>query len=310
MESPMNQRTAPVRMRNKSAVCCRRMDKSPEECRVIGTGSRAFGWFHPVLDIRHSVLLAALIAGSCPLASSAPAATPEQPVPLSPEANDFVTSLILLSVKDRYVDDDDWGGSKRVQSGLNIRMEHGRLKTSRRWKQIKHGTWKRAEVQLLDPQEHFKLTIILLPSSKDGEPRYHVRANARLRVAGRQQEWANGLKLYSVSADAIADVKFSGNLKINRRFTDKDGSRTLTILPEMETASLELSGMRFTRIGHAKGTIAREFGRSVESIVRRLIRRESNRLASRINERINRKPERFEIPLGFLAFTNSKSPTD
>ena len=121
---------------------------------------------------------------SCSALTAVPESNQLQPVPLTDEAVALLRSMIMLLVPETYTEDDDWGTTQQIQSGLNLRLDGTRLRTSRRWKDVNHGTWKRAEIQLLDPQEKFDLQVALLPTDDRNSTRYEVEANARLKVRG------------------------------------------------------------------------------------------------------------------------------
>ena len=224
-----------------------------------------------------------------------------QPVPMSPEATEFLRGTILFLIPETTVDEDDWGQTRRVQSGLNVKFDGLQVRTSRRWKEAKHGEWKRAVVTLLDPTKQLELQVETVPQEDASASLYRVHAKARIRVQGRQQRWNKGVKLYSISGEAIADVALSADIKLERSVITSDGSGRLRILPSVQAASIRLLGFRLQRVGHARGALVREFGRSLKSIVKRMVARKSNKLTAKINAKIQKKPERFEIPLGIFA---------
>lgn len=225
---------------------------------------------------------------------------PAEPIPLSAEATEFIRATILLLAPKTSVDEDDWGRTRRVQSGLNVRMDGLQLRTSRRWKQVRHGTWKRAEVILENPQEHFELSVEILPQDDDNSL-HRIHARTRVRLRGRQQRWTNGVKIYSVSGEGVADVVLHADVQFRQQVVTSEGDSQLRILPEIKAASMQLNSFQLRRVGHAKGALVREFGRSFESIAKRLVSRRNDKLASKINEKIQKKPDRFEIPLGIFA---------
>ncbi|MEZ6133017.1 MAG: hypothetical protein R3C59_30465 [Planctomycetaceae bacterium] len=220
--------------------------------------------------------------------------------PLADDVTQFIKGMALLLLPDTYRDDDDWGDTKRVQSGLNVRLDGLKLDTSRRWKDVYHGTWQRVDARLVNPAQHFQLAISVLPRTDPSSPRYRVRANMRLAATGCQQQWTLGVKLYSVSADVVADVAMDAVVEFRSQFVDDDASRRLRVLPHVETVSVVLRNMTLNRVSHAKGSAVREVGNLWESLVQRAVRRKSNHLSTKINAKIQKKPERFELPAGIL----------
>lgn len=226
---------------------------------------------------------------------------PQEETPLSPEVTNFIKGMALMLLPSTYTDDDDWNLHKRVQSGLNVKFKGLKLDTSRRWKDIRHGTWQRVDATLVDPEGHFQLAISFLPRTKADEPRYRVRAKMRLRAVARQQRWNLGARLYSVSADVVADISFDADLHFQTQLVKTDNGTQLRVLPKIETANARVDGFSLRSVSHAKGGAVREFGNVIEAIVKRAVRKKGEKLPNKINGKIMKKPERFEIPAGILA---------
>ncbi len=222
-------------------------------------------------------------------------------IPMSPEAVQFIKGMALMLLPETYSDDDDWGNQKRVQSGLNVKMKGLKIDTSRRWKEVNHGTWQRVDATLVDPQKHFQLAIALLPKIDRGVPRYRVTARLRLRATGRQQRWNYGARLYSVSADVVADVAFAADLQFRSDLLRTDDGNKLRVLPHLGTATARLEGFSLRSVGHAKGGAVREFGNLVEGLLQSAVKKKSQKLPTKINAKVQKKPEKFEIPAGILA---------
>lgn len=228
--------------------------------------------------------------------------------PLAPEANQFLRGMALMLMPTTYTDDDDWGQQKRIQSGLNVGFDGLRLDTSRRWKEVNHGSWKRVDATLVEPQEHFRLKVSLLPRIEHDVPRYRIHASARLRATGRQQRWNFGVKLYSISADVLADLDFLADVSFRSEVIRNDDGSRLRVLPHIEQASLALTGFSLRNVSHMKGGAVREFGHGIESLIRRAVRKKGDKLADKINGKVQKKPEKFEVPAGILAVFGTQSP--
>lgn len=309
--------------------------------------------------MRWIVVLTALI-------SAGSAAHPIEPdeVPLSDEATGLIRGMTLLLLPEVYSDDDNWGRTKRIQSGLNVELDGLRLDTSRRWKNVSHGTWRRVDATLIKPQEFFQLQLsrlsdnrtadrnsVLLPNSKssllpndpaqrtdsalpttpgvllipadasadgvtdthrdistqnaDGgsassAPRYRIRGSLRLFARGSQQQWNRGIKLYSVSADLVADIALTADVEFQTDIVEREGKTRLRVLPEILNARIQLTSFHVDRLAGLGGEAARAIGEAFESLVAQRVRKENARLAKRVNEKIRKRPEKFEVPAGFL----------
>ena len=235
---------------------------------------------------------------------------PNTETPLSAQATEFLRGMALVMLPDTYTDDDDWGKEKRIQSGLNIERDGLKIHTSRRWKNVNHGTWQRVDAKLIDPEKHFQLSVSLLPREEQSVPRYRIRSSMRLNATGRQQGWSLGAKLYSVSAETWADVSVVVDVQFRTQLTKTDdGKNKLRVLPHVERTRVRLEDFSLRRISHAKGSAVREYGNIWEGILRRAVRKKGDKLASKLNRKVEKKPERFEVPAGILAIFGHQ-PTD
>lgn len=229
------------------------------------------------------------------------------------EATDFIRGIALLLIPPVFDDDDGWGDETRIQSGLNIRFNDGQLQTNRRWKHVNHGNWLQATGKLVDPEERFQLNAARLPDSEKGTQRYEVEVSARLRVTGRQQQWSYGVMLWSISAEAVADVTLHLILDVKSEVVQTDDVTRLRFNPEVTSAETQLTNFSLRRISHLKGTAVQEFGDLFEKLIRKRVGRENKNLATRINTALEKKRERLEIPFdiaGWFNTADSKELTD
>lgn len=229
---------------------------------------------------------------------------------LSSAAEQLLQGMALLLLPQTYTDDDDWGGTQKIQSGLNVDVDGLKVHTSRRWKHVNHGRWRRVDATLVDPENHFRMSVRLLPRTEQGEPRYRIHARLRLRATGRQQQWLLGAKIYSISADAVADLSVNVDLHFATSLQQTDDGRRLRILPVIENSQVRVDGLNIRRISHWKGGPVREFGHIMDGMVRAAARRKSAKLTDKINAKIERKPERFEIPAGIFYLFGGKDAED
>lgn len=225
------------------------------------------------------------------------------------EAVDFIRGIALLLIPQEFDDDDGWGDEKKIQSGLNIRFNDGRLETNRRWELVNHGSWLQATGKLVDPEERFLLNVARLPEPEKGTQRYDVEVSARVRVTGRQQQWSYGVMLWSISAEAVADVNLHLVLDAKSEVVQNDKGTRLRFIPNVAEAEARLTDVSLRRISHLKGKPVQEFGDLFEKLIRKRVTRENRNLATRINTALEKKREHLEIPFdvaGWFNMTDSK----
>ncbi len=215
---------------------------------------------------------------------------------LPEEGQQFIRSIALILLPQKFDDDDGWGDEKRIQSGLNVDIKRGKLHTSRQWNNVNHGTWLRGSGELVEPETLFTLKATQLPDPDEKSQRYEVRVSSRLFVRGQQQQWNYGVMLWSVSADATADISLQATIDVRTDVVTTEKGSRLRFVPNVTQASANLDNFKLHRISHARGTSVKGIGELVEELIQLRIRKENKDLAARINKAIQKKPERLEIP--------------
>ena len=236
--------------------------------------------------------------------SSAGAARQEMPS----ESIDFIRGIVLLLIPQEFEDDDGWGEETKVQSGLNMRFDDGQIKTSRRWKHVNHGSWQQAAAKIVEPEERFQISAARLPDPEKGTRRYDIDASTRLRVTGQQQQWSYGVMLWSVSAEAVADVNLHLLVDVTTQVVQIDTGTRLRFTPKVTLAEVRLTKFSLRRISHLKGKPVQEFGDWFEKLIRRRVGRENKNLSTRINTALEKKPERLEIPFDIAGWFSGVEP--
>jgi len=221
---------------------------------------------------------------------------------LPEEGLQFIRGIALLLLPPKFEDEDGWGNETRIQSGLEVDFEDGKLETSRRWKNVNHGSWLQGSGELVEPEKTFHLSAAVLPDSGEKTNRYEIHVSTRLRVTGRQQQWNYGVMLWSISADALADVSMHVVVDVTSEVVTTENGVRLRFEPNVIDAGARLDGFSLRRISHAKGAAVREFGDWLEKLIRIRIKRENKNLAARINKAIRKKPDTLEIPLDIGAW--------
>ena len=215
---------------------------------------------------------------------------------LPPDAVNFIRGIALLLIPAEFDDDDGWGDQTKIQSGLNLRLNKGQLHTSRRWNLVNHGNWMRVSGKLVDPEERFLLQAAQHPDPEPGTKRYEINVSARIRATGQQQQWSHGVMLWSVSAEAVADVALHLVLDTKSQVVHTDKGTRLRFLPKVTEAQVRLTDYSLRRISRLKGKPVQEFGDLFGKIVHGRVNRENEKLATRINAELEAEPDRLEIP--------------
>lgn len=262
-------------------------------------------------------------------AVAAPAA--DQSQPLSPEITQLIRGLVLLVVPETFEDTDDWGGEVRIQTGLDVDFDDGRLETRRRWKNVNHGSWTRASGLLVDPVRTFQIQVALLPKeqlaanpaatpasdqktdtaeARDlGVSRYQLQAKASVHATGQQQQWNYGMMLWSLTADADIDVELDATFQVRQQYAQQDGRPQLQLHPVVETATARVTRFHLRKISHVKGSVAREFGSWFESLIDSRVKKLNQKLPAKINRKLQKEQDHLVLPLWFSGLPAGAAPT-
>jgi hypothetical protein len=216
---------------------------------------------------------------------------------MTPELTDAVRGLVLLLVPESIEDVDGWGKERRVQSGLNIELNDGRLETSRRHRFVNHGSWVRYRVRLENPAETFRIHIRLRQPGDTARSCYDVSIQARVHVIGQQQQWNLGVMLWSLTAEADVDVSLNTVLELSREIVHSESGWGLRLKPQIQTAFLEIERFRLQRISRGKGSLVHEAGEWLKPLIEQRVDRENKEIADRLNRSFAKNPERFVVPL-------------
>ena len=229
---------------------------------------------------------------------------------MSAEASEFIRSVALLLIPQEFEDDNGWGDETKIQAGLNMRFDDGQLRTSRRWKHVNHGNWQQVTGRLVDPEDTFRLRVVGAMDPDRGIQQYDIDVSARLRIQGRQQQWNYGLMLWSISAEAVADVNLHVLFDVKSEIMQSEKGARLRFLPNVRSAEVRLSNFSLRRISHLKGKPVQQFGDWFESMIQRRVSRENDKLTLRINAALQKQPERLEIPLDIAGLFGINNQTE
>lgn len=212
-------------------------------------------------------------------------------------ANRFIAGLVREHLPREYEDTRRWGGTKRVQSGLDVRLDGLQLKTKRRWKEVNHGTWKMYRVWLLDPNEQLELTIANLRRQEDGSVAFDLHAGARLGLLARIAEWRRDVQLFSISAQGEARVRLTVQCQLAMRLDPRKLPPDLVLAPKVHAADLQIDEFHIDRISKVGGDIAEEIGRGMRRALEEKLAEDRTELADKFNRQIAKNQEKLRLSL-------------
>jgi hypothetical protein len=209
----------------------------------------------------------------------------------------LLTTLVVDNLPGDYEDTKKWGQTRKRWDGLHIRIDGLKVDTKRRWKTVNHGTWQRYRVTLVDPEEHLRVRVVHLHRVGPGKIGFDLLLDARLNVWGRLQEWNNGLRLFSLSGEAQADVELQLGVELATTIDPTRFPPDVLLQPKVDSARIDVRSFRLKRISKADGPLVRELGDSLENVVRKKLAEKNVKLAAKINRQIDKKKDDLRLSL-------------
>ena len=263
-----------------------------------------------------SALLLATILPSCAVSSEPSPPDPSEVISVlrqlptrlaftpkdAPEwVQSMVQRIVRESVPDKYVRDKDWGMTDRRWDGLKVRREGLRISTKRRWKEVNHGTWRRYEISQVDPEKNLLLRIENVHDAGDGRVGFEVSLSTKVRAFGRMSKWSKGVRLYSISAEADADVRLRIWCQVGIGFDLRKLPPDVLLMPEVTRADLDVPSFQLTRVSKLDGPLVRQLGKSLRGVLRDKLEEKRDKLPEKINRQIRKNADRMRFSLSDLA---------
>ena len=253
-------------------------------------------------------LLVIAMAACVGRAAEPPPAPPQSPAPSDPlvllppeEARELLqwgVDMVRQLLPETYTSDKHWAKKKRIQVGIKLRAEDGKLKTSRRHTEVGHGRWVRYTVRLRDPTDPNQLEIRVLSAEMDDAGRLQLAAEVDLMVDLdlHQQRWNLGTRLWRFSVDAEAKLRLEISGSVGFDFDITRIPPDVLISPQVDSARVDLADLKVKRISKLNGDIAESVGDLAASVIRHeYLPKQDAKLVDKLNRQIERKRDRLRI---------------
>jgi hypothetical protein len=205
--------------------------------------------------------------------------------------------VVRDNIPSTYNDERDWGQTRPRVSGLDVRLDGWQLRTKRRRKDVRHGTWKRYQITQLDPDTNLQVRIGRVRTLPDGRAAFRIALLSKVNAVARVSQWNRGVRIASISVDADADVRLIIGCRLDVRLDLSRFPPDIVLLPEVMDADLHITDFRVNRISHFDGPVARQLGEALEKILSQKIEEQRPRLVTRINQQITKHQDDLRISL-------------
>jgi hypothetical protein len=217
----------------------------------------------------------------------------------------WLASLALRRLPRTVEGDKGWGETKRVWSGVKMRLDGLQLKTHRRFREVEHGRWVKYHVQLPPPDSPYAATVqvhrvVPVIDSVAGDQRWNIDSSIAtpMTFEARIQRWNLGVRVYSVTVTGVMRVRLRSQASIGLTPDYAEIPPAMRIDPRIEQAQLELESFEVDRVSHVGGDVAEQWGEVIQEVlVERLIRAQNARLVSKLNESIDKDRDGLRISI-------------
>ncbi len=241
-----------------------------------------------------SGLLGILLASAC--CTAEPTAPPE-PIAVSPKFQLLITQLTKELIPHNYVDEKDWGQTKELVTGLYVKRDGLRLRTHRTRTAMNHGTWKRYRIDLVDPAREFRVQLENVRRQPDGRVACDVICDAKVRVFGRVSQWQRGVQLFSLSAEAEADVRVTLQCDLALQVDTKTSIPDVQLDPVVRNADLYFNDFRMREISQLDGPLVRNLSSSVREVAEQALAKRREKIVQKLNRQVAKNQDHLRLSI-------------
>ncbi|MEO1618661.1 MAG: hypothetical protein AAFV88_22620 [Planctomycetota bacterium] len=212
------------------------------------------------------------------------------------QARATVASLLdwgLEKMPREFRGDKHWGDTKKVWSGVRFRRDGLRLKTNRRWRELRHGRPVKYRVafpasESAKPPVQVDLRAVTFqPATAEASAGWKIECECAspLDFSARIERWNFGVQWYSVEVKGHLSLRMrvTGRLSVQADYSEIPPA--IVIDPSVESSTLTLEELHVDRISKIGGEVAEQWGDLVHQIADELLK---DNLNEKITEKLNR----------------------
>jgi len=206
--------------------------------------------------------------------------------------------LIQANLPPSHSGKKNWDAKKRVYAGIDIKNDGLKLKTHRKYREVRHGKWLRYTIDLKDPADprYLKIEVLRAESNQPGRLSLKLQIDTHVDVETQQQRWNYGLQLYSVTVEAQAKLRMTIDADIGFGFDCSRFPPDILFDPVVNAADIQLVDLEVDKIGVLGSDIAEEIGDLAERVLRdEYLPGQRDQLAKKLNHQVNRRRDKLRI---------------
>ncbi len=212
-----------------------------------------------------------------------------------PELAGWIRWLTLKNLPESYEDNRKWGKQKAVFERIDFDIDKFKLSANKKYKYVKHGTWSRYFIELVEPKERLTVNVMNLGQPSPSALSFDVVVEADLKAFGRISQWQRDIQLYSISANADGRARLSANCEVQFVLIPLKFPPDIEVRPKLTRAHIELLEFKVRRISQVGGSVAHEMGKFLKKAVDEKLNEYDSKLVEKANNQIERQKERLRL---------------
>ncbi len=186
------------------------------------------------------------------------------------EAVRWACELVQANIPAHFKGDKNWDHRKRVYAGVDVAWKDGKLRTHRKYREVRHGTWMQYQIDLKDPTDprHLQFTVKQVDTLADGRMLVSLQIDTSFEIQIRQQRWNLGVQMYSVTSRGHAQLRMDLVAEVGAYFDTTKIPPDVVLDPLVRSTDLQLVNLEMDKIGFLGSDIAEEIGGMIEQVLR------------------------------------------
>jgi len=209
----------------------------------------------------------------------------------------LITKIVLENIPHDFKEEDDWGMQELRWNGVDIRREGLKLRTHRRKKMVNHGTWKKYQVALLNPEEQFSISVKNMREAEEGKMALDVHVAANLKIDGRQAKWVKGVQLYNVSIDGKTKVNLKATIELRSLMDVTKFPPDIIFRPAATAVDISIEDFRIDRISKLGGEVTQQITRFARGAIEKRLEKEEAKTLKKLNEEFTKNADKLKLSL-------------
>lgn len=207
----------------------------------------------------------------------------------------FIEQIVRDQLKTEYVDDDDWGKTRRVTVGYRVAGKPFEWDLKKRTKEVNDGLWEKYKVRLIDPNENLHIRLSKLEMA-GGRLVFELSLSARLSGDARLERWRQGVKMLNahVEAEGTLEVRLAGEIGI-KLVKGESTLPAVAIEPVLSDVDIKLQKFDLKRISKLDGKAAHELGDSLKDTIQKELNRREPKIVAKLNKSINKRKDKLTL---------------